>query len=164
LDGLGTERCRGFLRSVPLEVAIKRRPRLAAIHDPAKEAPMHLFLIATALALSAALAETTAAADGASGEQVFNNNCRTCHSWKKDENRLGPNLHGVVGRKAGAASGFAYSQSMKSAGVTWDEATLDKFIANPDGVVPSNNMKPFTGIADAATRKQIIEFLKSNPD
>ena len=124
---------------------------------------MHLFVMAVALALSLALTEIAAAADDASGEQVFNNNCRTCHSWKQDDNRLGPNLHGIVGRKAGSANGFAYSQSMKNSGVTWDEATLDKFIAGPDTVVPNNNMKPYTGISDAGTRKQIIDFLKSNP-
>jgi cytochrome c len=123
-----------------------------------------IFLIATALALSTAFAQAAAAADAASGEQVYNNNCRTCHSWKKDDNRLGPNLHGIIGRKAGSANGFAYSKSMMNAGITWDEATLDKFITNPDSVIANNNMKPFTGIADAATRKQIIDFLKSNPD
>ena len=50
---------------------------------------------------------------------------------------------------------------MKQANLTWDEATLDKFIASPDSVVQSNNMKPFNGITDAATRKHIVEFLKS---
>jgi cytochrome c len=118
---------------------------------------------AVALAVALLLSGPSWAAEEA-GKEVFNNNCRTCHSWKKDDNRLGPSLHGVIGRKAGSASGFAFSESMKSAGITWDEGTLDKFIANPDGVVPNNKMKPFTGIADAATRKQIIEVLKSNPD
>ena len=125
---------------------------------------MPIFLIATALALSIAFAQVTAAADDASGEQVFNNNCRTCHTWKKDDNRLGPNLHGIIGRKAGSEAGFAYSSAMKTSGITWDEATLDKFIAKPDGVVANNNMKPFTGISDTATRKGIIEFLKANPN
>ena len=126
---------------------------------------MHILFVAAALALSSALAEVAAAEDKAkSGEQLFNNNCRTCHSWKKDDNRLGPNLHGIIGRKAGSASGFNYSGSMKGAGITWDDATLDKFIANPDSVVANNNMKPFTGISDAATRKGIIEFLQSNPE
>ena len=126
---------------------------------------MHLFAIAAALALSTVLADAAVAADIAQGgEQTFNNNCRTCHSWKKDDNRLGPNLNGVVGRKAGAVQGFAYSESLKKSGITWDEATLDNFIANPDGVVPNNNMKPFTGVGDAGTRKQIIDFLKSNPE
>jgi cytochrome c len=127
------------------------------------EALVHFLLIAMALVLTSAFAKVGAAAEDASPEAVFNNACRTCHSWKKDDNRLGPNLHGIIGRKAGAATGFAYSSSMKNSGITWDEATLDKFIANPDGVVPNNNMKPFTGISDAGQRKAIIDFLKSNP-
>lgn len=122
---------------------------------------MHVLIVAVALMLSACLSEAAFAADTASGEQLFNNNCRTCHSWKEGDNRLGPSLHGVVGRKSGSVPGFSYSQSMKQANLTWDEATLDKFIANPDGVVQNNNMKPFNGITDAATRKQIVEFLKS---
>jgi len=121
---------------------------------------MPLFAIATALTLSAWLSSAAIAAD-TSGEQLFNNNCRTCHSWKEGDNRLGPSLHGIVGRKSGSLQGFSYSQSMKQANLTWDEGTLDKFIANPDAVVQSNNMKPFNGITDAATRKQIVEFLKS---
>jgi len=52
---------------------------------------------------------------------------------------------------------------MRAAGIKWDEQTLDRFIANPEGVVPNNNMKPFNGVPDAATRKAIIEHLKSGP-
>jgi cytochrome c len=114
------------------------------------------------LILSTAFTAAAFAADGdTSGEQLFNNNCRTCHSWKEGDNRLGPNLHGIIGRKSGSAEGFSYSPSMKQANITWDEATLDKFITNPDSVVPNNNMKPFSGVGDADTRKKIIEFLKS---
>ena len=122
---------------------------------------MHVLVVAVALMLSACLSEAAFAADNASGEQLYNNNCRTCHSWKEGDNRLGPTLHGIVGRKSGSIQGFNYSQSMKRANLTWDESTLDKFIANPDGVVQSNNMKPFAGIADQTTRQKIIEFLKS---
>jgi cytochrome c len=93
------------------------------------------------------------------GEGAFNNACRTCHSSKSGDNRLGPSLSGIVGRKAGGSEGFAYSQAMKNAGVTWDEKTLDAFIANPEAVVPGSNMKPYTGISDAAVRTQIIAFL-----
>jgi cytochrome c len=120
-----------------------------------------MLVVAIALMLSACLSEAAFAADNASGEQLFNNNCRTCHSWKEGDNRLGPTLHGIVGRKSGSIQGFNYSQSMKQANLTWDESTLDKFIANPDGVVQSNTMKPFAGIADQTTRQKIIEFLKS---
>lgn len=122
---------------------------------------MPLFAIAAALTLSAWLSQAAFAADQTPGEQLFNNNCRTCHSWKEGDNRLGPSLHGIVGRKSGALQGFNYLPSMKQANLTWDEDTLDKFIANPDSVVQNNTMKPFSGITDAATRKQIVEFLKS---
>lgn len=106
-------------------------------------------------------ASPVSAADEATGggEGAFNNACRTCHSVKPGENRLGPGLAGVTGRKAGIADGFNYSPAMKSSGVTWDEKTLDAFIANPDAVVPGSNMKPYTGMADAAVRASIIAYL-----
>lgn len=109
----------------------------------------------------AAPAENGAAtADGSGGEEAYNNACRTCHSVKPGDNRLGPSLSGIVGKKAGSESGYQYSPSLKNSGVTFDEATLDKFITNPDGVAPGNNMKPYTGISDAALRAKIIAFLK----
>lgn len=111
-----------------------------------------LLLIALTAASSVALADQAA----------FNSNCRQCHSAKEGDNRLGPSLAGIVGAKAGTRQGYPnYSQAMKSSGVTWDEATLDKFIANPESVVPNNNMKPFGGVPDPAVRKKIIEGLKS---
>jgi cytochrome c len=103
-----------------------------------------------------------ASTSGASGQAPFNNNCRTCHSTKEGDNRLGPSLSNIVGAKAAARSGYAnYSQAMRTAGITWDEQTLDRFIANPESVVPNNNMKPFKGVPDAAARKAIIEYLKA---
>lgn len=108
-----------------------------------------------------AAAETTAPAVGSDGgEEAYNNACRTCHSVKSGDNRLGPSLAGIVGKKAGSESGYQYSPSLKDSGVTFDEATLDKFITNPDSVAPGNNMKPYTGISDAAHRAKIIAFLK----
>jgi cytochrome c len=93
---------------------------------------------------------------------AFNTHCRTCHSTKEGDNRLGPSLHNIYGSKAGASAGYSnYSQGLTSSGITWDEANLNKFIENPDQVVSSNNMKPYKGIGDEAVRKQIIEFLKS---
>jgi cytochrome c len=95
------------------------------------------------------------------GQLLFNNACRTCHSMKADDNRLGPSLHGIVGRKAGSLGGYAYSESMKNAGFVWGEATLDHFIADPDAVVGGNKMKPFGGIASADERARLIAYLKS---
>ena len=66
-----------------------------------------------------------------------------------------------MGRKAGSIDGFAFSSAMKSSGITWDEANLDKFIANPEAVVNGNGMKPFGGVADAGERKKIVDYLKT---
>jgi cytochrome c len=92
---------------------------------------------------------------------AFNNSCRTCHTVKEGDNRQGPNLAGIVGRKAGSLPDYNYSDAMKQSGITWDEASLDRFIADPEQVVRGNTMKPYGGITDAAQRKQIIDFLAS---
>ena len=113
-----------------------------------------LALAATAFATSVSVAEEA-------GELVFNNACRTCHTVKEGDNRLGPSLAGVVGRKAGSLSGYAFSDAMKNSSVTWDEATLDRFIENPDAVVGGNNMKPYTGMTAKDDRAAIVAFLKA---
>jgi cytochrome c len=113
---------------------------------------------AAALALVAAL--PVAAADA--GQAAFNNHCRTCHSTKAADNRLGPSLFGIYGAKAGTTAGYgSFSQGLRESGITWDDANLDRFIANPDGLIANNNMKPYAGIRDAAVRMQIVAFLKS---
>jgi cytochrome c len=102
---------------------------------------------------------------GASENQLaFNNHCRTCHTTREGDNRLGPSLHGVVGREAGTAPGFAYSSAMKGAGIVWDEENLDRYIENPEAVVPGNNMKPYSGITSAEERAKIIAHLKAESD
>lgn len=97
----------------------------------------------------------------ASGQLLFNNACRTCHTTKKGDNRLGPNLYKIVGRKAGSLPNYSYSSAMKDADFVWDEAKLDRFIENPDAVVPGNNMKPYGGVASAGDRAKVTTFLRS---
>jgi cytochrome c len=99
--------------------------------------------------------------DVAVGQLVFNNACRTCHTTKEGDNRLGPHLYKIVGRKAGSLPNYGYSSAMKSADFVWDEAKLDRFIANPDEIVPGNNMKPYGGLVSAGDRAKIIAFLLS---
>jgi cytochrome c len=94
-------------------------------------------------------------------QQVFNNACRTCHTIKNGDNRLGPNLHKIVGRTAGSLPDYNYSSAMKDAGFVWDEEKLEHFIANPDEVVPGNNMKPYSGLASTDDRRKVIAFLLS---
>lgn len=92
---------------------------------------------------------------------AFNNACRTCHSIKKGDHRIGPSLHNIFGSKAGMREGFSSSAAMKNSGLTWDEKNLDRFIENPEAVVPNNGMKPFAGLPDPAARKAIIGYLKA---
>ncbi|MDP1910602.1 MAG: c-type cytochrome [Hyphomicrobium sp.] len=114
------------------------------------------------MSLLASLAPVAAAQEeNDEGMVAFNNNCRTCHSFKAGDNRLGPSLHGIVGRKAGSQEGFAFSSAMKSSGITWDAANLDQFVENPDKVVHGNGMKPYGGIADAGERKKIVDYLRT---
>ena len=94
--------------------------------------------LAALLAISPDAFGQDRAANGAADNQlVFNNVCRTCHTLKEGDNRLGPNLHNIIGRKAGSVPDYGYSSAMKDADLTWDRATLDRFIANPDQVVPA---------------------------
>jgi cytochrome c len=99
------------------------------------------------------------AADDAS-QQAFNNSCRTCHSVKEGDNRLGPNLNKIVGRQAGSLPDYGYSSAMKDAGFAWDKDKLTHFIANPDEVVPGNRMKPYGGLSSQETDK-VIAYLQS---
>ena len=99
------------------------------------------------------------AVEDASGELAFNNACRTCHVVREGDNRLGPNLHKIIGRKAGSLPNYAFSSAMKEADFVWDEEKLDRFMANPDEVVPGNNMKPYGGLSSSEDRKKIIAFL-----
>lgn len=117
----------------------------------------------TCLLLSSSASSQTPAqgADAAAGQQVFNNACRTCHTVKDGDNRQGPNLHGIIGRKAGSLPGYGYSSAMKEAGFVWDVDKLGRFMANPEEVVSGNSMKPFSGVASADDRAKIIAFLQS---
>jgi cytochrome c len=113
------------------------------------------------LSSSASPQTPTQGADAAAGQQAFNNACRTCHTVKEGDNRQGPNLHRIIGRKAGSLPGYGYSSAMKEAGFAWDADKLERFMANPDAVVSGNSMKPYSGLASADDRAKIIAFLQS---
>ena len=100
-------------------------------------------------------------AEVTSGQLEFNNVCRTCHSIREGDNRLGPHLRGIIGRKAGSLPNYSYSSAMRGANFVWNEENLERFIANPDETVPGNNMKPYGGLASAESRVKVIAFLKT---
>lgn len=90
---------------------------------------------------------------------VFTRQCGTCHVAKPgSEVRQGPNLWGVVGRKAGSVPGFKYSANYAGSGIVWDEATLDSYLANPQAVIAGSTMAYRQANAD--TRRIIIDWLK----
>jgi cytochrome c len=107
---------------------------------------------------------TFSASEDADGQLMFNNACRTCHSIREGDNRLGPHMRGIIGRKAGSLSDYSYSSAMKGANFVWDEDNLDRFIANPDETVPGNTMKPYGGLPSAESRAKLIAFLKTLAD
>lgn len=128
---------------------------------------LHSILVSAAVGLGVGLVGTTASfvaqAANDDPELAFNGHCRECHAFDKGDNRIGPTLFGVVGRKAGTVPGFAYSDSLKNSGITWDEKSLDKWISNPNTFIPGNNMGAiFSGLSDASERAKIIAFLKSD--
>lgn len=93
-------------------------------------------------------------------QQVFNNACRTCHTIREGDNRLGPNLFKIVGREAGSLPNYDYSSAMRNAGFIWDEAKLARFIASPDKVVPGNKMQPYGGLGSEDTER-VVAFLRT---
>lgn len=113
-----------------------------------------------ALAAVIVLAGATAAQaqDVNAGKQVYAQ-CAACHAVTA-ANGVGPGLLGIVGRKSAAAPGFRYSPALKRANLTWDEKTLDAYVADPQKAVPGNLM-PFSGIADAKQRADLIAYLNT---
>ncbi len=95
--------------------------------------------------------------DAAAGEKVFAK-CKACHTVEEGKNRVGPSLHGVVGRAAGAVEGFKYSSAMKESGITWNEENLDKYLEKPKDFIPKNKMV-FVGLKDAEDRANVIAYL-----
>ena len=87
--------------------------------------------------------------------------CTACHTVSADgSNGMGPNLRGVIGRRAGTAKGFSYSPAMNNAGIIWTAEQLDAFIASPGRAIPGNFMA-LPGIQDPAKREAIIDYLIS---
>jgi len=94
--------------------------------------------------------------DAVQGKAVFEKRCTGCHAMAVD--REGPRLAGVYGRRAGNITGFTYSAGLKNSGVTWNDATLEKWLSDPDLMVPDNNMS--FSVPKAEERRNLIAYLK----
>jgi cytochrome c len=121
----------------------------------------HSHLAGIALLLMAiAGRDAHAAGDAKRGANTFAEECGDCHSPKEGKAKKGPPLFGVVGRAAGTAPDFAYSDAMKASGITWTPDKIDTYITLPKKTVPGGKMK-YDGLADAAARADIIAYLMS---
>ena len=112
-------------------------------------------LLAAAVALSWSAAG--AAGDAKRGEALYAR-CAACHALAYD--RVGPRHCGLLGRRAGSVEGFEYSAAMKKSGIVWSAKALDRFIADPLGVVPGTTMT-YAGIKDAQERADLVAYLAS---
>lgn len=122
---------------------------------------MRLLLSASAFAIALlwVLAPSPSTAQGGNGEAAFRQRCAACHTT--DANRTsptGPNLRGVVGRKAGTAT-FAFSAALKQSNIVWTTENLDRFLVAPAKVVPGTRM--IASVADAGQRRAIIQYLST---
>jgi cytochrome c len=98
--------------------------------------------------------------DPVKGQRVFNQQCRACHTLEKGgAQTTGPNLHGVFGRKAGTAEGFAFSEAMVKSGIVWDDATMAEYNRDPKAKVPGTKMV-FNGLKQQAQLDDLVAYLK----
>jgi cytochrome c len=120
------------------------------------------YIIAAALVIASAM--PAAAQDAAAGEKNFLI-CRACHQiGPTAKNAVGPVLNGVVGRKAGTYPGFKYSDANRDSGITWTPEELEKYLTDPQAVVPKTLMI-FPGLKDPQKRADVIAYLQSiGPD
>jgi cytochrome c len=120
-------------------------------------------IIGGALATAtASMAQNTPAASMAQNTPAASapfNECAVCHSID-GSNGTGPTLQRLIGRRSGTVPGFRYSRAMKSAAIVWDDMSLDRYLTNPQELVPGNIM-PFAGVADAAQRAEIVAYLRT---
>lgn len=115
---------------------------------------------AAALAIAGYAAPAAAQeGDPVSGGKIYKR-CQVCHALKEGQHRVGPSLHGVVGREAGSAEGFnRYSPAMQNAGIVWNDEELSNYLADPRGYIPGNRMA-FPGLPKEQDRLDVIAFLK----
>lgn len=162
---------RGYLGLIALSAALAacggKKEEAAA--PAAAEAPAAAAPAADAAAPAAAkiAADDTTTLDGTKfadmkgdakhGEAVFTQ-CKTCHVIDAGVNRIGPSLHGIIGRKAGEIAGFSYSSANKESGITWSPEKLYQYLEKPARVVPGTKMA-FAGLPKGQDRADVIAYL-----
>jgi cytochrome c2 len=112
------------------------------------------------MCLTAVFGPAALAGDAGAGRSVFQSTCSICHAVKAGKNEVGPTLSGIVGRKTGSVPGYNYSPANEAAHITWDPATLDKYLESPRAVIPGTKMT-YGGLKDPAKRADLIVYLET---
>ncbi|KZS92750.1 putative cytochrome C [Sistotremastrum niveocremeum HHB9708] len=100
------------------------------------------------------------AGDASKGASLFKTRCAQCHTLGEGEgNKVGPNLHGLFGRKTGQVEGFSYTAANVNKGVVWGEETLFEYLENPKKYIPGTKMA-FAGLKKEKDRNDLITHLK----
>ncbi|KAG6841516.1 hypothetical protein C0991_010130 [Blastosporella zonata] len=103
-----------------------------------------------------------ASGDSAAGASLFKTRCAQCHTVGAGEpHKVGPNLHGIFGRKSGQSEGFSYTAANVNKGVTWEEQTLFEYLENPKKYIPGTKMA-FAGLKKAKDRNDLVTYLKQS--
>lgn len=123
---------------------------------------MYLRMLIAAAGLAASAGVAMADGDAAAGAQVFKKNCMVCHNATEDKNKVGPTLHGVVGRPVASVADFKYSDAMKKfgEGKTWTEDELKAYLPNPRELVPGTKMA-FAGLKSPEDIANLVAYLKN---
>jgi cytochrome c len=137
---------------------------LPPLHDIALDCPMkNTVALTLTLIFTAGLFSTTAdaAGDPEAGAKIFPRLCGGCHQVGESARPgFGPQLNGIMGRKAGTSANYVYSDAMKNSGVTWDRDTLTAYLKDPKGVVPGTRMI-FWGLSDEEKLDNLLAYLQS---
>ncbi len=132
---------------------------VAPVPPPAEAAPPAMPSGAAAIVPAAGASYASLTGDAAKGEKIFAQ-CKACHVAEPGVNRVGPSLHGVVGRTAGSIAGFNYSKANKGSGVTWTEEVLFTYLEAPQKFMPGTRMA-FAGLKKPQDRADVIAYLKT---
>jgi len=124
---------------------------------------LRMMVFGAALTLAPMASALAQSGDADAGRRVFNQ-CMACHTINQGgRNGVGPNLHGVADRKAASVEGFRYSANLRElaeGGLTWDEANLRRYLANPKDLVPRGSMA-FAGIRNEEQLTNLVAFLRA---
>jgi cytochrome c len=116
-------------------------------------------VLAACLAAASGSGAAGAGGDAQRGQQAYEARCGGCHSV--DADRIGPRHAGIVGRRAGSVAGFAYSDALRRSGITWDATLLDRWLTDPEALVPGQRMGYRLG--DAQARADVVAYLATLP-